>query len=179
MNQAWVGMGVGAACMVAVACGADGELAKQMLEDAGEALVDAGRMLVDAGGGAGGGAQAQGGGETHEVQCTDALVRTVVQGGVTTRSITRVAELAVSTTGVTGVDVVICGKEGSAPAETYCPTGATCSGTSNMTSGDCATVAANIDPNKIRAWCGRYDTVNGVAQSTGERWKTARITVRR
>ncbi len=179
MNRAWVGMGVGAACMVGIACGADGELAKEMLEDAGRMLVDAGRAIGDAGRAVDGGASAQAGGETHEVQCTDALVRTVVQGGVTTRNITRIAELAIGTAGVTGVDVVICGKEGSGPVETYCPTGATCSGTSNMLNGDCITTTASIDSNRIRAWCGRYDTVNGAAQATGERWKTARITIRK
>ncbi len=177
-------MGVGAACMVGIACGADGEIAKEMLEDAGQLLADAGRALSDAGPSVGSDAQAQGGGgsggssETHEVQCTDALVRTVVQGGTTTRTVTRLAELSTGTADITGVDVVVCGGEGTL-AQEYCPSGATCTGATYAPFMDCAVTSAALGGGKVRAYCGSYIQVNGAYQPGYQRFKTARITVRR
>lgn len=187
MNRTWVGMGVGAACMVGIACGADGEMAAEMLDDAGRLLVDAGRavadagaQLVDAGDNVDGSAVAQpgGNGETHEVQCTDAYVRTVKQGSTTTRTVARVAELATPTGDITGVDVIVCGREGPG-YEPPCPSGATCSGSYLAPSYDCSSSSVDISPGKVRAYCGTFSEVGGALQPSNVRWRTARITIRR
>lgn len=178
MKRSWVGVGVGAVGLVAVACGGGDEMAGDLLEDAGQLLRDAGSALADAGAGSDGSAHAEAS-ETHEVTCTDALVRTVVSGGTTTRSIVRLAELVTSTSDITGVDVIVCGKEGSYPANETCPAGSTCTGTAVLQPGDCHSSSAYLEAGKVRAYCGSYGDVNGVAPLTSPRWKTARITIRR
>lgn len=182
MNRTWVGVGVGAACMAAIACGADGEVASEMLEDAGQMLVDAGQLLVDAGSDvdAKAGAQTPGGvrSETHEVACTDALVRTEMSGGATYRWITRLADLVTNTADITGVDVITCGLEGVPIAET-CTTGATCSGVSQVPRGDCNVGWAYLDNGKVRAHCGLTAETNGLRTPGFPSYRTARITIRR
>lgn len=183
-------MGVGAACMAGIACGADGEMAREMIEDAGRMLVDAGRavadagaQLVDAGGRVDGDAAAQGGNsssETREVACTDAYVRTVKQGSTTTRTVQRVAEIVMDTDGITGVDAIICSPEGDY-APDACPAGATCTGSWRIPTEGCVTGwSASLHPGKVRVLCGSHFTeVNGVVTSQYPRWRTARITIRR
>jgi hypothetical protein len=174
-------MGVGVAGAVVVACG-DGT-AGELLEDAGQLLVDAGAALVDAGSGADGSADAQTSSgvksETHEVACTDALVRTETAGSTTTRDVVRLADVATNTSDITGVDVIVCGREAAPyPAET-CPQGATCSGSAQLRQGDCGVSYVVIEAGKVRAACGTFTEVNGVLQPGWQRWKTARITIRR
>lgn len=178
MNRTWVGMGVGAACMVGIACGADGEMAAEMLDDAGRLLVDAGKALVDAGSGVDGSASAQGS-ETHEVACTDALVRTIVQGGTTTKTVGLTADVVTSTADISGVDVIVCGREAEPYGTEACPAGARCSGSALLRQGDCGPGYAVLEAGKVRAACGGFTEVNGVLQPGWQRWKTARITIRR
>lgn len=193
MKRSWVGIGVGAVVAGVVACGGGDELAGEMLEDAGQLLVDAGVALVDAssgvdgradaqvGGSADSGAGAQAGGgtksETHEVTCVDTVLRTVTNGGTTTRSLARIAELSTGTSDITGVDAIVCGREGDYPAE-YCPPGATCIGSSFLPPSECFGTLPSLDSGKLRVVCGQFIEVNGVAQA-GPRWRTARITIRR
>lgn len=191
MKRTYAGLSAGAVCALAVACGADGEMAAAVLDDAGRLLVDAGRAVADAGAamvGAGddldGSVEAQpgrgsGGGETHELTCTDAYARTVEQGGTTTRTVQRVAELATNTDDITGVDVLVCSPEGDYAADS-CPAGATCSGTWRLPTEGCMTGSANLYSGVLRVMCGSYFTeVNGTPQSQWPRWKTARVTIRR
>jgi len=182
MSTAWKKRAaVGAFAGIVIACGAGDDMAGGLLEDAGQILVDAGQAMADAGSRGGGDAAAQVGAprsETRDVMCTDALVRTVTVAGTVTRTITRLAELATTTDDITGIDVIVCGREGEYAAET-CGPDDTCEGSSLIPAGDCRVVAPIIDGGKVRAWCGTFTETGGVAEATMPRWRTARITIRR
>lgn len=165
---------------VAVACGGD-DMAGELLRDAGEILVDAGQALTDAGGAARMDAQAQATqpkSETYEVACTDALVRTEKTDGVTVRLIRRVADVSTNTGDITGIDVIVCGREGADYVES-CTEADMCSGSSQLVRGECHPSNAAMESGKVRADCGSFREVNGVAPSGPARWKRARITIRR
>ena len=172
---------VGVVAGFVIACGAGDDMAGELLEDAGQILVDAGQAMADAGSRGGGDASAQvqqPKSETKDVACTDALVRTVTVAGTVTRTITRLAEVTTSPDGITGIDVIVCGREGEYAAET-CGPDDTCEGSSVIPAGDCRVVAPIIEGGKVRAWCGTFTETGGVAEPTMPRWRTARITIRR
>jgi len=187
-----MGVGGGALCVALLACGAADETAGRLLEDAGElladagvAIVDAGNTMADAGTGASGSADAQVAAaprsETFEVQCVDKYVHTMTNNatGQVTRNVVRVAEVAISTTNVTGIDSIVCGREAAAPPA-QCPAGLTCTGTPAPSPGNCGTsYVQSMEPSVIRISCGSFTEVGGVLQGGSQRWTTARVTVRR
>jgi hypothetical protein len=193
MQRGWVGVGGGLLSIALVACGAADEAAGRLLEDAGELLADAGQVIADAGqamadagagpsGHADAQVQAPAAGttsETFEVACADKYVQISrhTASGTTIKTTQRVAEVAAaSPERITGIDALVCGYEG--PQGGTCPSDYTCEGTSAVVFGDCSAGVFTLDKGTVRVFCGTTTETNGEA-ATAQRWKTARITIRR
>jgi hypothetical protein len=158
----------------------------EFMADAGETLLDAGAELADAGADTGRAqAQEDDSVEVHQLRCDESYSQEYEgdSGAGVERHSQWFARVETSTVGISGVDVILCGRiaQGGAGNRRSC-NAPDCTGTALPPAENCrvgATADVDIGDGFVRVSCGEMDQEFPEAPEIGVRFENAKVTIRR